>query len=191
MRLDFSWLKETLKWQEKRYGGLVNPEIERKDSEMSSEELSQKRTSLSEHRTDLSDHRTELSEHRTGLSEQRSDLSSVRSHLANERTHLAYLRTGISLISLGITMNRFSWFLIENKSVSRFGGRTFLHDAKNVGLGMVVLGCFMLIWSLIRYKQTAHDIDTLSYKPSHRSVLVFTLAIILIGTVSIIWLIVG
>lgn len=182
----------------------MNPEQEPKDSDLSTNELSQKRTSLSEqrtklsdhrtdlseHRTDLSTHRTDLSEHRTELSEQRSDLSSMRSHLANERTHLAYMRTGISLISLGITMNRFSWFLIENKSLSRFGG-SFLHDAKNVGLGMVILGCAMLIWSLVRYKSAAKSIAELNYTPSHKSVFIFTLAVILIGTMSTIWLMIG
>ncbi|WP_374028180.1 YidH family protein [Bdellovibrio bacteriovorus] len=154
------------------------------EPERTSNEMAQERTNLSEHRTDLSEHRTELSE-------SRSDLSAVRSHLANERTHLAYMRTGISLVSLGITMNRFSWFLLENKEISRYGGRPFLHDAKNTGLGMVILGCAMLIWSLYRYSQTAKQIESHHYLPAHRSVRVFTLALILIGIVSVLWMIVG
>jgi putative membrane protein len=174
----------------------MTPEIERtptpekKDSAMTPTELSAKRTGMSEHRTDLSEHRTELSEERTELSEHRTDMSTARSHLANERTHLAYLRTGISLISLGITMNRFSWFLIENKSISRYGGRTFLHDAKNVGLGMVILGSAMLAWSLARYENSFKGINSGIFKPSHRSVYAFTLCLILMGTISIIWLMV-
>lgn len=166
--------------------------------ELNSTELSKKRTGMSEHRTDLSEHRTELSEHRTDLSEQRtelseerSNLSQVRSHLANERTHLAYMRTGISLISLGITMNRFSWFLIENKSMSRFGGRTFLDDAKDVGVGMVVLGSLMLAWSLFRYNATVKTIDSGVFKPPHRFIWGFTLMLILMGTASTIWLMAG
>ncbi|MFV3410364.1 YidH family protein [Bdellovibrio bacteriovorus] len=168
-------------------------EPERTPNEMSQErtDLSEHRTDLSEHRTGLSEHRTELSEHRTELSEGRSDLSAVRSHLANERTHLAYMRTGISLVSLGITMNRFSWFLMENKAISRHGGRPFLDDAKNTGLGMVILGSAMLIWSLYRYSQTAKQIDSHHYMPAHRSVRAFTLALILIGIVSVLWMIVG
>lgn len=154
-------------------------------------DLSEKRTGLSEHRTDLSEHRTELSEHRTELSEERSNQSQVRSHLANERTHLAYMRTGISLISLGITMNRFSWFLIENKTMSRFGGRTFLNDAKDVGVGMVILGSFMLAWSLFRYRATVKTIDAGVFKPPHRFILGFTLLLILMGTASTIWLMAG
>ena len=134
---------------------------------------------------------TELSAKRTGMSEHRTDLSTARSHLANERTHLAYMRTGISLVSLGITMNRFAWFLIENKELSRYGGRPFLHDAKNVGLGMVILGCGMLAWSLFRYHNASKAIEANDFKPSHRSVVAFTLGLLLIGTITTIWLIVG
>ncbi|AFY01135.1 hypothetical protein Bdt_1437 [Bdellovibrio bacteriovorus str. Tiberius] len=101
------------------------------------------------------------------------------------------MRTGISLVSLGITMNRFSWFLMENKAISRHGGRPFLDDAKNTGLGMVILGSAMLIWSLYRYSHTAKQIDAHHYLPAHRSVRAFTLALILIGIVSVLWMIVG
>lgn len=161
------------------------------EPESKSTELSEQRTGLSEHRTDLSEKRTALSEHRTELSEERSSLSSVRSHLANERTHLAYMRTGISLISLGITMNRFSWFLIENKNMSRFGGHTFLEDAKNVGVGMVVLGSLMLAWSLFRYNSTVKSIDSGVFAPPHKFIWGFTLLLILTGTISTIWLMAG
>ena len=162
----------------------IEPTPKKRDADMNPTELSAKRTGLSEHRTNLS-------EHRTALSDLRTDLSKSRSHLSNERTHLSYIRTGISLISLGITMNRFAWFLIENKSLSRYGGRTFLHDAKNVGIGMVVLGCAMVIWSLFRFEHAFRDINSGVFRPSHRSIYTFTLGLILIGTVSIIWLMVG
>jgi putative membrane protein len=168
------------------------------EPELTPTELSKQRTGMSEHRTDLSEkrselseHRTHLSEHRTELSEERTDMSTVRSHLANERTHLAYMRTGISLISLGITMNRFSWFLIENKTMSRFGGHTFLNDAKNVGVGMVILGSLMLAWSLFRYGATVKTIESGVFKPPHRFIYGFTLILILMGTASTIWLMAG
>ncbi|WP_413586646.1 YidH family protein [Bdellovibrio sp. HCB274] len=141
--------------------------------------------------TELSQERTGLSEQRTGMSEHRTDLSEVRSHLANERTHLAYMRTGISLVSLGITMNRFSWFLMDNKSMTRYGGHTFLNDAKNVGLGMVILGSILLVWSLFRYRQTFASIKTGIYHPSTKTITTFTLGLILTGVISIIWLMIG
>ncbi|WP_413577591.1 YidH family protein [Bdellovibrio sp. HCB290] len=125
------------------------------------------------------------------MSEHRTDLAGIRSHMANERTHLAYMRTGISLVSLGITMNRFSWFLIDNKSMSRYGGHTFLNDAKNVGLGMVILGSILLMWSLFRYRQTLNSIKTGIYEPSTKIITSFTLGLILTGVISIIWLMTG
>ncbi|MNJ96860.1 hypothetical protein D3C87_145940 [compost metagenome] len=165
--------------------------IKGKEGDEASTELSKFRTGLSEHRTDLSEHRTELSEKRTGMSEHRTELSDVRSHLANERTHLAYLRTGLSLISFGVTLNRFSLFLLQNDMMTRHGGRVFLRDTKNVGIGMVVLGSVLLIWSSAHFLKTAKSIDALEFVPSRWSVLFFTFAVILIGALSTAWMILG
>lgn len=121
---------------------------------------------------------TDLSRFRTGLSEHRTDLSDVRSHLANERTHLAFLRTGVSLISFGITLNRFSLFLLESKIG---GGRGPLHDAENAGLGMVILGCALLIWSVGHFIKISKEIDNVNFRPSKWSLLAFTIAVILFG----------
>ncbi|WP_413288441.1 YidH family protein [Bdellovibrio sp. HCB337] len=154
-------------------------------------EMSDERTGFSELRTDLSEKRTEMSTERTDLSEHRTVLSTARSHLANERTHLAYLRTGIALISFGVTLNRFSLFLIQSNEMSRFGGRSLLHDTKNVGIGMVILGCVMLIWSVVRFNRTAREIDTLTFKRANLSVILFTAAIITVGVFSTIWMITG
>ncbi|WP_373997955.1 YidH family protein [Bdellovibrio bacteriovorus] len=169
---------------------MTGPELNSNEMAKKRTDMAEHRTGLSEHRTDLSEHRTSLSEHRTEMGEQRSQLATMRSHLANERTHLAYMRTGISLISFGITINRFAWFLIDNKSLARYG-HSFLHDTKNLGIGMVFLGCAMLIWSLFNYRNTAKSIQSNIYHPSHRSVLSFTLVLILVGVVSTVWLILG
>lgn len=171
----------------------TSTDLSRKRTGMSEHrtDLSEKRTGMSEHRTDLSEKRTGLSEHRTDLSEHRTNLSTARSHLANERTHLAYLRTGISLISFGVTLNRFSLFLIQSNEMAQFGGRSLLRDTKNVGIGMVILGCAMLLWSVSRFNKTAQAIDTLTYRRSSKSVIVFTAAIIVIGVFSTAWMILG
>lgn len=161
----------------------MTPEMEKPSSDRSTE--------LSEKRTGLSEHRTELSEHRTGLSEHRTQLSDVRSHLSNERTHLSYLRTGISLISFGVTLNRFSLFLIQSREDSGLRSRMFLHDTKNAGLGMVVLGVIMLIWAIIHFIKTGNAIDKLEFKPARWSLVVFTLAVVLIGAASTIWMIIS
>ena len=155
----------------------IDKEPQKPDSALSQTELSQKRTGLSEHRT--------------SLSEQRTKLSDVRSHLSNERTHLSYLRTGISLISFGVTLNRFSLFLIQSNEMPRFKGRSLLYDTTNIGIGMVVIGCIMLLWSIFHFVKTANAIDNLNFKPSKWSILIFSGIIVVIGTFATAWMITG
>lgn len=165
-----------------------------KTSSQASVDLSELRTGLSEHRTDLSEHRTEQSDHRTDLSEYRTALSEkrtaegdIRSHLANERTLMAYQRTGISLISFGVTLNRFSIYLLQNE-VSQGSGRDALHDTKYAGIGMVILGSAMLMWSVVHYLKTANVIDKSLIAQSSRSVLVFSIIVFLLGTATTVWM---
>src|SRR5262245_37340540 len=123
----------------------------------------------------------ELAEHRTGL-------AGLRSHLANERTHLAYLRTAMSLISFGITLNRFSIYLIQNHQLSPEPARFHLRNTENVGLGMVMLGVALMIWSLYRYWLVSEDIERARPVSRHRAVMVLTPGLILLGGVSAAWL---
>jgi putative membrane protein len=112
------------------------------------------------------------------LSQERTNLSMARSHLSNERTLLSILRTGIALISFGITLNRFSLYLIQNER-SGLPSRNFLHDTKNVGLGMVIVASFLLIWAIKHFIETAKEIDTLSFRPAKWSLVIFTIVVIL------------
>ncbi|MCD9087018.1 DUF202 domain-containing protein [Stenotrophomonas sp. SY1] len=116
-----------------------------------------------------------------------NDLARGRTHMANERTHLAYLRTTVSLIGFGITINRFSTYLIENDQGPQ-GGRLFLHDASNAGIGMVVLGLALLLWSLIRYWKVSQDIERGVLVPRHRANFVFSLGLLLLGGLTALWL---
>lgn len=121
------------------------------------------------------------------LAAERTDLASLRSHLANERTHLAYLRTTISLIGFGITLNRFSIYLQQNELLTpRHSG--LLHDTGNVGIGMVVVGLLLLVWSLYRFWAVSHDIEQDRYVPRYRMVLGISLALLLLGGASALWL---
>jgi putative membrane protein len=154
-------------------------------------DLSQYRSELSDLRTELSKHRTELSEHRTDLSEHRTALSDSRSLLANERTHLGYLRTAVALMSFGITLNRFAIFLVQDRDA---GGMTTaqiaqrVESTEHVGIGMVVIGVVLLIWSLVRYHHVNHHILVARLKPSRFSVIALTVAIILTGAATTVYL---
>lgn len=122
----------------------------------------------------------------TGKSNHLSE-GDIRSHLANERTLLAYQRTGISLISFGVTLNRFSIYLLQNE-ISKSGGRAILHETKYAGLGMVILGSAMLIWSVVHYLKTAKVIDQALIAQSSRSVLIFSVIVIFLGTATTVWM---
>ncbi|WII71605.1 DUF202 domain-containing protein [Bdellovibrio sp. 22V] len=144
---------------------------------------------LSQRRTEMSVQRTDMSTHRTDMSEERTDLSVARSHLANERTHLSYLRTGVALISFGVTLNRFALYLLQSEEMERFHRKMFLHDLKNVGIGMVLLGSILLAWSIRHFIKIQKSIENLSFVPAKWSLIFFSLAVICIGAVTTIWMI--
>ncbi|SNS22704.1 Uncharacterized membrane protein YidH, DUF202 family [Sphingomonas laterariae] len=154
--------------------------------------LSEHRTRLSEHRTDLSEHRTDLSDYRTELSQHRTELSDDRSHLSNERTHLSYLRTAVSMMSFGVTLNRFAVFLAENERAATPAKETALRmqSTELIGLGMVVIGVFLLVWSLYRYQSVHTQIMAGHFEPPATSVTMLTIAILVFGAVTTIALLV-
>src|SRR5688572_19725656 len=136
---------------------------------------------------DVATSSTKLSIYRTRLSVYRTHVSNLRSHLANERTHLAYLRTTVSLIGFGITINRFSIYLIQQKQAPK-GTHLMLRDTSNAGLGMVVLGLLLLVWSIYRYWRVEQDIERGQYVPHRRGTLVTSIGMLLLGGLTALWL---
>ncbi|MDG2524137.1 DUF202 domain-containing protein [Stenotrophomonas sp. HITSZ_GD] len=116
-----------------------------------------------------------------------TDLARGRTHMANERTHLAYLRTTVSLIGFGITINRFSMYLVQNDQAPQ-GGRLMLRDAGNAGIGMVLLGLALLVWSITRYWHVARDIERGVVVARHRATTLFSLGLLLLGGLTALWL---
>lgn len=120
------------------------------------------------------------------------NLALVRSHLANERTHLAHLRTALALMAFGLTLNRFAIYLIEREgATSTERPLGLLFDAKWVGFGMVLLGVLMVIWAAWRFHRVAGDIDRGRYRSSWRAVMTMTVAILLMGAATTVWLFFG
>jgi putative membrane protein len=139
-----------------------------------------------EDKPDAATSSTTLSMYRTRLSVYRTQVSNLRSHLANERTHLSYLRTTVSLIGFGITLNRFSIYLIqENLHPNRAG---MLRDTGNAGLGMVVLGLLLLLWSIYRYWRVGQDIERGEYVRRQRGTIAASLGLLLLGGLTALWL---
>lgn len=135
---------------------------------------------------DVASTSTKLAIYRTRLATYRTRVSNLRSHLANERTHLSYLRTTVSLVGFGITLNRFSIYLIQQGAEP--GTRALLRNTENAGLGMVVLGLAILLWSIYRYWRVGQDIERGEYVPRQRGTLVASVGLLLLGGLTALWL---
>lgn len=115
----------------------------------------------------------------------------IRTHLANERTHLALLRTSLSLLSFGITINRFSIYLMESSEHEHRLGISALQDAESMGIGMVLLGLLLLIWSLYRYRKVTRLITKMNFEPAGVAMTILTIGTILFGAFVSIRMILG
>jgi putative membrane protein len=110
-------------------------------------------------------------------------------HLANERTYLAYLRTSIALIGFGVTINRFSIYLVQSKTLpERALHRWNLAGVSRVGFGMVIAGLILLAWAAIHFTQVSRGIERGTYRPSTLIPWIITLAVLFGGGLSLIWL---
>jgi putative membrane protein len=150
--------------------------------------LPQEIASQIEGQADAATSSTKLSVYRTRLSVYRTGVSNLRSHLANERTHLSYLRTTVSLVGFGITLNRFSGYLIQRGETPE--GLPLLRDAGNAGLGMVVLGLLLLMWSVYRYWRVGQDIEHGEYIARQRGTLIASIGLLLLGGLTALWLLI-
>ncbi len=117
-------------------------------------------------------------------------------HLANERTYLAYVRTSIALITFGITINRFSLFLIQTGPARPYEGpvpavpapRVLLGDTEHLGMGMVIGGLIVLIWSAVRYSRIRVQIQRDNYTSDAVTIWFVTLGVLVLGVWSVLWL---
>ncbi len=100
--------------------------------------------------------------------------SRVRDHLANERTYLAWMRTAIALMGFGVVIVRLRDF---HPPLS--------HDPGNgwkLGLIFALVGLITVLLCTQHYFAVRRDIDEDTYEPPDRWVILFSLAILLLGT---------
>jgi putative membrane protein len=100
--------------------------------------------------------------------------SRVRDHLANERTYLAWMRTAIALMGFGVLIARFRLLQPANVPTSGNGWK--------LGLVFSLVGLMTVLLSTRHYFAVRCDIDENTYEPSDRWVILFSLAIILLGS---------
>ena len=121
------------------------------------------------------------------LKEQQKKLHHVSEHLANERTMLAWIRTAIAVMTFGVGINRFSLFLVEfGRNVP--GGRTVNVHAEDLGIAMVGLGLVVMLGGTWHYIHVARSIDDESFRPARIGIVMTTLAVFLLGGISLAWL---
>jgi putative membrane protein len=97
----------------------------------------------------------------------------VRDHLANERTYLAWMRTAISLIGFGVVMVRLR--NLQPPLLPTPG------NGWKVGLLFSLVGLVTVLLSTQHYFAIRRDIDEDTYKSADRWIILFSLAVTLLG----------
>lgn len=97
----------------------------------------------------------------------------VRDHLANERTYLAWMRTAIALMGFGVVIVRLRYLLPAAVQGHTHGWM--------LGLLFDLFGLLTVVLSTSQYLVVRRAIETDSYEPNSRWVLLFSVAIALLG----------
>ncbi len=104
----------------------------------------------------------------------RLNASRIRDHLANERTYLAWMRTAIALMGFGVVILRLRAFQPSSVASPGFGWK--------LGLLFSLVGLLTVPLSTLQYFAVRRDIETDTYEPLARWVILFSIAIALLGT---------
>jgi putative membrane protein len=99
--------------------------------------------------------------------------SRVRDHLANERTYLAWMRSAIALMGFGVVIVRLRHF--QPPLVPQPG------TGWKLGLLFSVVGLVTVLLSTQHYFAVRRDIDEDTYEPADRWVILFSLAVMILG----------
>ncbi len=93
------------------------------------------------------------------LAEERTDLAYERTALANDRNLMAWIRTSISLTSFGFTIYKFFQEIVKSESIKV--EHTFF-TPRMVGMILIAMGFFGLLFGLIQYKSDMKRLKHLS-----------------------------
>jgi len=99
--------------------------------------------------------------------------SRVRDHLANERTYLAWMRTAIALMGFGVVIVRLRAFHPPMPTTPGNGWR--------LGLLFSLVGLVTVLFCTKHYFGVSHNIDEDTYEPADNWVMLFSLAVALLG----------
>ncbi len=98
--------------------------------------------------------------------EKTTDSKYIQQHLANERTFLAWIRTGIAMIGLG--------FLAAGVVFKAAPYSLLSHTiAFIVGIGSVLLGCFIIMFATRDYFTKQEGINTETFRSPKKMIFFF------------------
>jgi putative membrane protein len=109
-------------------------------------------------------------------------------HLANERTFLAWIRTSISILVFGFVVAKFGVTLREFLGVQG----SAQHESgmsPAIGVGFMVMGIFMALVSLLRYRTTMKQLNEHNFQPAGAIVTVLAVLAALVGVILVVYLI--
>ncbi|MFZ0213845.1 MAG: DUF202 domain-containing protein [Candidatus Acidiferrales bacterium] len=103
-------------------------------------------------------------------------------HLANERTFLAWIRTSISIIVFGFVVAKFG---ITLREFLRVQGHAVQESGVSLGIGVgfMVMGIFMSIVALIRYRTTMRRLDADQFEPATAVIVFLAVVAALFGVI--------
>ncbi|MBW4683106.1 MAG: DUF202 domain-containing protein [Microcoleus vaginatus WJT46-NPBG5] len=104
---------------------------------------------------------------------QQKNPSRVQAHLANERTYLAWMRTAISLMGFGVVIVRLRTF---HPPILPQPGNGW-----KLGLLFSLVGLVTVLLSTHHYFSVCQHIEQDTYQPTDRWVILFSLAVTLLG----------
>ncbi|MCC2670833.1 MAG: hypothetical protein K0Q72_3304 [Armatimonadetes bacterium] len=99
--------------------------------------------------------------------------ASVRDHLANERTYLAWMRTAIALMGFGVVIVRLRYLLPHEVQGHTHGWQ--------LGLLFALIGLLTVVLSTLQFHAVRRAIDSDTYAPGGRWIILFSLAVGLLG----------
>ena len=108
-----------------------------------------------------------------------SNPNRVRDHLANERTFLAWVRTAVALMGFGMVIARLRFFLPAGSGPGH---------GWELGVVFAAMGLVTVVLSTLHYLSVGRAIEAQSYRPSGQRLVLFSVAIALIGAAVLIWL---
>lgn len=103
----------------------------------------------------------------------RENPSRVRDHLANERTYLAWMRTAIALMGFGVVIVRLRYLRPPLAPTPGNGWK--------LGLLFALVGLATVLISTRHYFAVRRDIDEDTYEPANSWIILFSLAVTLLG----------